>query len=78
MSKQQLNVDFQSIDKWKWRIYMKSLVAQRLICDHINSAGGIHKVDVSNQLLVSSVSARQRYMANLEEQKITKEKERCA
>ena len=59
-------------------LHEESVVAQRLICDHINSAGGIHKVDVSNQLLVSSVSARQRYMANLEGQKRTKEKERCA
>ena len=56
-------------------LHEESVVAQWLICDHINSAGGIHKVDVSKQQLVSSASARQRYMANLEEQKRTKEKE---
>ena len=59
-------------------LHEESVVAQRLVCDHINNAGGIHKVYVSKQLLISAASARQKYMAHLDERKRAKVTEEVA
>ena len=61
-------------------LHEESVVAQRLLCDrdHIKNAGGIHKVDVSKQLLISAASARQKYMAHLDERKRAKVTEEVA
>ena len=45
----------------------ESLVAQRLICDHITAVGDIMKVELSKLLLVSAAAARQRYSLHLED-----------
>ena len=51
-----------------------SFVAQRLICDHVNSVGGIKNIDHNNKkLLASASSARQKYYAYLEDEKKKKE-----
>ena len=47
----------------------ESLVAQRIICDYVRIAGGVLKVPMTNQLLVSAASARQRYTSFLESQR---------
>ena len=31
-------------------LHEESAVAQRLVCDYINNAGGIHKVDISKHM----------------------------
>ena len=46
-----------------------SLVAQRVICDHVRSVGGVLNVAFSKELLLSAASARQRYHAVLDEKK---------
>ena len=46
-----------------------SLVAQRVICDHVHSVGGVLNVAFSKELLLSAASARQRYHAVLDEKK---------
>jgi len=46
-----------------------SLVAQRVICDHVRSVGGVLNVAFSKELLLSAASARQRYHAGLDEKK---------
>ena len=38
-----------------------SLVAQRVICDHVRSVGGVLNVAFSKALLLSAASVRQRY-----------------
>lgn len=43
--------------------------AQRLVCDHLRSVGGVDNVVVTKALLKSASSARQRYVYHLEEQK---------
>lgn len=48
-------------------LHEQSLVAQRLICDHIDSVGGLHNVVVDKALLLSASTARQQYMAHLED-----------
>lgn len=40
-----------------------SIVAQRISCDYVRNAGGILNVPITNQLLVSAASARQKYEA---------------
>ena len=54
-------------------LHKESVIAQRLICDHIDNVGGIQQVEMSKQLLVSAASGRQRYMAHLDEQRKKKE-----
>ena len=44
-------------------LHEESLVAQRIICDHLQAVGGILKVNISNELMIS---ARQKYMSHLE------------
>ena len=39
----------------------QSLVAQRLVCDHINAVGGILNVSITQPLLTSCSAARKRY-----------------
>ena len=46
-----------------------SLVAQRVICDHVRSVGCVLNVAFSKELLLSAASARQRYHAVLDEKK---------
>ena len=46
-----------------------SIVAQRLTYDYVQSVGGLLSVPVTKQLLLSAASARQQYMAHLEEEK---------
>lgn len=51
----------------------KSIVAKRIIIDHISSIGGIEKVVISSQLLMSASSARHQYELYLDEEKKKKE-----
>ena len=37
-----------------------TLVAQRIVCDHVNSVGGVLKVELSKPLLLSVKMSRQR------------------
>lgn len=53
----------------------KSIVSQRIICDHIECAGGITKVNITKQLLLSAAGARQKYMTYLEDQRREKEQQ---
>ena len=48
-----------------------SLVAQRVICDHVQSVGGVLRVDFSKELLLSAASGRHRYHAALDEKRET-------
>ena len=47
----------------------QSLVAQRLLCDHVKTVGGVSNVTINNKLLVSSAMARQKYELYLQEEK---------
>ena len=47
----------------------QSFVAQRMVCDHLRSVGGIGNVTLNKKLLVSAASARSRYHAYLDEQR---------
>ena len=38
-----------------------TLVAQRIVCDHVNSVGGVLKVELSKPLLLSVKMSRQWY-----------------
>lgn len=53
----------------------RSLVAQRLIVDHVRSVGGITKVEITKELLLSAAGARQKYHGYLEEEKKKKEQQ---
>ena len=46
-----------------------SLVAQRVICDHVRSVGGVLNVVFSKELLLSAASGRQRYHTALDEKR---------
>ena len=52
-----------------------SLVAQRLIVDHVRSVGGVNKVEISKELLLSAARARQKYHGYLDEEKRKKERQ---
>ena len=47
----------------------QSLVAQCLVCDHINAVGGILNVSIAQPLLASCSAARKRYERYLEQQR---------
>lgn len=47
----------------------QNVVAQRIICDHVRMCGGVLNVAMTNQLLVSAASARQKYTAYLERER---------
>lgn len=53
----------------------ESHTAERTICDHVASVGGVLNMELSNALLMSASSARQRYHAYLDDQKKAKESE---
>lgn len=52
-----------------------SVVAQRLIVDHVQSVRGVTKVKITKELLQSAAGARQKYHAYLDEQKRVAEKQ---
>lgn len=47
----------------------KTFVALRVICDHVNTVGGIEEVKITPALLQSASNARQRYQMYLDEEK---------
>jgi len=47
----------------------QTLIAQRVIKDHLINVGGDTKVSLSKELLASASSARQRYQTYLDEEK---------
>ena len=52
-----------------------TFAAKRMVCDHVQSVGGIDSVNVANkQLLLYCESARHKYAAYLEDQKNQKSK----
>ena len=51
-----------------YNLAQHSLIARRQIIDHITNVGGVEKVEITNALLVSASSARQRYYQYREEQ----------
>ena len=52
-----------------------TLVAQRIVCDHVNSVGGVLKVELSKSLLLSVKMSRQRYEKYLDQEKQKKKTE---
>ena len=56
-------------------LHEQSVVGQRVVYDHVHSVGGILKVELTNGLLVSAGSARQRYHAYLDEQNAARQNE---
>lgn len=46
-----------------------TLVAQRIVCDHVNSVGGVLKVELSKPLLLSVKMSRQRYEKYLDQER---------
>lgn len=51
----------------------RTLVAQRIISDHVSNVGGLTNVSITKELLLSASSARQRYRSFLEDEKKQKE-----
>ena len=49
--------------------------AQRIICDHVSSVGGLNNVVMSKGMMTSVAAARQRYMMSLDDKKREKSKE---
>eukprot|EP00117_Sycon_ciliatum_P041354 scpid78983/ scgid30266/ len=47
----------------------RSVVSQRLVCDHVSSVGGLGSVGISPALIRSATAAHQQYRAHLEEEK---------
>jgi len=47
----------------------RTLVAQHVIIDHINYVGGLGKVKVSKQMLLSAPTARNKYQMYLDKEK---------
>lgn len=47
----------------------RGLVAQRIVCDYVQSVGGVLNVPITNKLLVCAASARQKYEAYLQSEK---------
>lgn len=52
-----------------------TLVAQRIVCDHVNSEGGVLKVELSKPLLLSVKMSRQRYKKYLDQEREKKKTE---
>ena len=62
-----------SIKSLKLRILIEqTLVAKRVICDHINSVDGILNVQIDKPLLLSVKQARQKYERYLENERLKK------
>ena len=53
----------------------ENIIAQRIVCDAISSAGGISKVPLVKEMLMSCSLARQKHMAFLENQRELKKTE---
>jgi len=52
-----------------------TFAAKRMVCDHVQSVGGINSIDVANkQLQLYCSSARRKYSAYLEDQKKNRSK----
>ena len=52
-----------------------TLVAQRIVCDHVNSVGGVLKVELSKPLLLSVKMSRQQYEKYLDKERQKKKTE---
>ena len=52
-----------------------TLVAQRIVCDHVNSVGGVLKVELSKPLLLSVKMSRQCYEKYLDQEREKKKTE---
>ena len=50
----------------------ETCIAQRVICDYVNSVDGLHNITIDKALLLSFAGARQKYMAFLDEKKRSK------
>lgn len=46
-----------------------SLVAQRIICDHLRAVGGVLNVPITKKLLAAAASSRQKYEKHLQDQR---------
>lgn len=46
-----------------------SLVAQRIICDHLRAVGGVLNVPITKKLLAAAASSRQKYEKDLQDQR---------
>ena len=55
---------------------VQTLISQRVIKDHLLNVGGVTKVSLTKELLVSASHARQRYQAHLDEEKRKKEEQK--
>lgn len=55
---------------------LKTLKAQRVICDHVQSVGGLQNVVVCKELVVGARLARQRYERYLEEEREKKKSDK--
>lgn len=53
----------------------RSLGAQRLVVDHVRSVGGIIKVEITKELLLSDAGARQKYHGYVDEEKRKKKQQ---
>ena len=54
----------------------QTLISQRVIKDHLLNVGGVTKVSLTKELLVSASHARQRYQAHLDEEKRKREEQK--
>ena len=52
-----------------------TLVAQRIVCDHVNSVGGVLKVELSEPLLLSVKMSRRWYEKYLDQEREKKKSE---
>lgn len=76
MAMQQLNVGSQSTKRWKHVTWMKkTLVAQRLICDHVRVYVAVTQVPLTKELLKYCATAWTRYRMYLDEEKRKKTKD---
>ena len=53
-------------------MHNETYVAQRVICDHVNSVGGLENIAIDKAMMLSVAGARQKYMMFLDEQKQSK------
>ena len=53
----------------------ETMIAHRLICDHVNNVGGVDQVSLSKELMMSCSQARTKYRNHLEEERQKKEAE---
>ena len=53
-------------------MHNETYVSQRVICDHVNSVGGLENIAIDKAMMLSVAGARQKYMMFLDEQKHSK------